>query len=91
MSPFFGPTQAIDHNLYVHNDELFLSNYTAGLRVANIEDLANPVDIGFFDTFPENDNTAFDGVWSTYPYFPSGNIIINDVTQGLFIVRKTGT
>jgi len=90
-SPFFGPSQAIDHNLYVRGDELFLSNYTAGMRVANITDQQAPFDIGFFDTFPENDNTAFNGVWSIYPYFPSGNIIINDVSQGFFVVRKSGT
>ena len=90
-SPFFGPSQAIDHNLYVNGDELFLSNYTAGMRVADITDLSSPVDTGFFDTFPENDNTAFNGVWSIYPYFPSGNIIINDVSQGFFVVRKSGT
>ncbi len=90
-SPFFGPSQAIDHNLYVNGNELFLSNYTAGMRVADISDKAAPFDIGFFDTFPPNDNTSFDGVWSIYPYFSSGNIIINDVTQGLFIVRRSGT
>lgn len=90
-SPFFGPSQAIDHNLYVDGDELFLSNYTAGMRVADITDLASPVDTGFFDTFPENDNTSFNGVWSIYPYFASGNIIINDVSQGFFVVRKSGT
>lgn len=91
VNPFFGPTQAIDHNLYVNGDELFLSNYTAGMRVADISDLSSPVDTGFFDTFPENDNTSFNGVWSIYPYFPSGNIIINDVSQGFFVVRKSGT
>lgn len=90
-SPFFGPSQAIDHNLYVNGDELFLSNYTAGLRVADISDMTTPMDIGFFDTFPENDNTAFSGVWSIYPYFPSGNIIINDITEGFFVIRRTGT
>lgn len=91
ISPYFGPSAAIDHNLYVNGDELFLSNYTAGMRVADITDLTAPFDTGFFDTFPDNDNTSFNGVWSIYPYFPSGNIIINDVTEGFFIVRKTGT
>jgi len=90
-SPFFGPNQAIDHNLYVNGNEVFLSNYTAGMRVADITNRTAPFDIGFFDTFPENDNTSFDGVWSIYPYFPSGNIIINDLSQGLFIVRRSGT
>ena len=91
VGPFFGVNQAIDHNLYVNGDELFLSNYTAGMRVADISNKTAPVDIGFFDTFPANDNTSFDGVWSIYPYFPSGNIIINDIDGGLFIVRRSGT
>ena len=91
ISPFFGPNQAIDHNLYVNGNELFLSNYTAGMRVATISNKTAPVDIGHFDTFPQSDNTEFNGVWSIYPYFSSGNIIINDINRGLFIVRKSGT
>ena len=42
---------------------------------------------GFFDTFPANNNTSFNGVWNVYPYFDSGNIVISDIEGGLFIVR----
>ena len=93
VGPYFGPNQAIDHNLYVKGSELFLSNYTAGLRVADISGgtLESISDIGLFDTFPENDATESNGVWSIYPYFDSGNIIISDITNGFFIVRKTGS
>lgn len=93
IGPYFGPYQAIDHNLYVNGTELFLSNYTAGLRVADISGggLDGITDVGFFDSFPENDATEFNGVWSVYPYFDSGNIIISDVTNGFFIIRKTGS
>jgi hypothetical protein len=48
-------------------------------------------EVGYFDTYPENDNTAFNGAWSVYPFFDSGNIIINDIEKGLFVVRKSGT
>ena len=48
-------------------------------------------EVGYFDTFPTNNNTGFDGAWSVYPYFTSGNIIIGDIDRGLFIVRKGGT
>ena len=48
-------------------------------------------EIGYFDTHPANNNTAFNGAWSVYPYFASGNIIINDIERGLIIVRKSGT
>ncbi|WP_405211083.1 choice-of-anchor B family protein [Dokdonia sp. Asnod2-E02] len=91
--PYFGPTQAIDHNLYVKDFDLYLTNYTAGLRIADISgsSLESITDIGSFDTHPENDATEFSGAWSVYPYFDSGNIIISDITRGLFIIRKSGT
>ncbi|WP_299147695.1 choice-of-anchor B family protein [uncultured Dokdonia sp.] len=91
--PYFGPTQAIDHNLYVKDSDLYLTNYTTGLRIADISgsSLESITDIGSFDTHPENDATEFSGAWSVYPYFDSGNIIISDITRGLFIIRKSGT
>ena len=46
-------------------------------------------EVGFFDTYPENDNTSFNGAWNVYPYFNSGNIIISDINRGLFIIRKS--
>ncbi|TYA70136.1 choice-of-anchor B family protein [Seonamhaeicola marinus] len=90
---YFGPTSAIDHNGYVKGDNFFFANYNAGMRVLDISDIENTnvSEVGFFDTYPDNNNTGFDGAWTVYPYLPSGNIIISDVTNGLFIVRKSGT
>ena len=90
---FTGDTGATDHNLYVKGNEVFLSNYTRGIRVADISDIAtgNLVDTGSFDTYLENNGTSFNGVWSIYPYFNSNNIIVSDVDGGLFILRRTGT
>ncbi len=94
-SIFTATHQAIDHNGYVKGDEYFMANYRAGMRVfdiSNISNITRPMsEIGYFDTFPTNNSTGFNGAWSVYPYFPSGNIIINDIEQGLFIVRKSGT
>ncbi|MEO0571491.1 MAG: choice-of-anchor B family protein [Bacteroidota bacterium] len=88
---YTGPTAAIDHNGYVNGDEFFLANYTAGMRVLDISDISgrNISEIGFFDTFPSNNGTSFNGVWSVYPYFESGKIIINDSDTGFFVVRKS--
>ena len=90
---FTGDTGAIDHNLYIKGNEVFLSNYTRGIRVADISGITtgNLFDTGSFDTFPTNNNTSFNGVWSIYPYFSSNNIIISDIDGGLFIIRRTGT
>ena len=88
---YSGPTRAIDHNGYVKGDEFFLSNYTAGLRVIDISSVtpASMNEIGYFDTYPSNDATSFNGAWSVYPFFPSGNIIVSDINSGLFVVRKS--
>ncbi|WP_136480453.1 choice-of-anchor B family protein [Cognatitamlana onchidii] len=88
---YFGPSDAVDHNGYVKGNSYFLANYTAGMRVIDLTDIENKnlTEVGFFDTHPENNNTSFDGAWSVYPYFPSGNIIISDINRGLFIVRKS--
>ncbi|MCC1483318.1 choice-of-anchor B family protein [Winogradskyella immobilis] len=86
---YFGPTNAIDHNGYVNGNNFYVANYTAGIRVIDVSNISNGVmtETGFFDTFPANNNTSFNGVWNVYPYFDSGNIVISDIEGGLFIVR----
>ena len=92
---YFGPSAAIDHNGYVRGNNFYLANYRAGMRVLDIPTLlsANNAtsEIGYFDTYPDNDGTSFTGAWSLYPYFASGNIVISDTKYGMFIVRKSGT
>lgn len=81
-------TSSIDHNLYVLGNRVFQANYSAGLRVLEFGDLANAEisEVAFFDTVPATGVGAFDGAWSVYPYLPSGNIIVSDGINGLFIL-----
>lgn len=91
-STYSGITRAIDHNGYVKGNKYYLANYRAGLRVldiSNIESTINSMnEVGYFDTYPESDSPDFDGAWSVYPYFSSGNIVISDIKRGLFVIRK---
>jgi choice-of-anchor B domain-containing protein len=75
---FFGETDAIDHNGYVVGDTFYLANYSAGIRMFDISDIenGNMTPAGYFDTYPNNNNTNFSGVWNVYPFFASGNIMI---------------
>ncbi|WP_439129935.1 choice-of-anchor B family protein, partial [Polaribacter sp.] len=88
---YLGKFAAIDHNGYVKGNLFFQANYTAGVRIIDITNIENKdiEEVGFFDTYPENNNTGFDGAWNVYPYLPSGNIIISDINRGLFIIRKS--
>ena len=88
---YLGATEAIDHNGYVKGNFYYQASYRAGLRVLDISQIGNKTftETAFFDTYPEDNATAFDGVWSVYPYFASGNIVISDINRGLFVVRKS--
>tara|TARA_B100001059_G_scaffold92172_1_gene91209 strand:- start:9086 stop:10339 length:1254 start_codon:yes stop_codon:yes gene_type:complete len=88
---YFGGVNAIDHNGYVKGNKFYLASYTAGLRVLDISQVQNKSvkEIGFFDTYPSNNNPKFNGVWSIYPFFESGIIAINDIDSGLFIVKAS--
>jgi choice-of-anchor B domain-containing protein len=85
---FFGTTPATDHNLYVRGRYMYQSNYVAGLRVIDVKDPANPVEVGYFDTVPVGENQpGFAGSWSNFPYFKSGVVAVTSMREGLFMVR----
>jgi choice-of-anchor B domain-containing protein len=85
---FYGNTAATDHNLYVKGHYVYQSNYVAGLRVLDIKDPANPVEVGYFDTVPYGENQpGFAGSWSNYPYFRSGVVAVTSMREGFFMVR----
>lgn len=85
-----GPTLATDHNGYVKGNTFYLANNAAGLRVIDISEIDNGVmtEIGYFDSHPLNDFAGYEGIWSTYPYFESGNIVISD-REGFFVVKPS--
>jgi len=87
VGTFTSGTPSIDHNLYTRDSVIYQSNYRSGLRVFDGLDPTNPVEIAYFDTYPGSDAPEFNGAWSNYPFFPSGNVIISDIERGLFIVR----
>jgi choice-of-anchor B domain-containing protein len=87
VAEHFGPTGAIDHNMYVRGDLLFHSNYHFGLRVIDITDPAAPVERGFFDTHPPDDALGFDGSWSNYPWLADGVVAVTSAQEGLFLLR----
>ena len=91
VSTFTSGLPAIDHNNYVRGTTLYQANYRSGLRVFDLsDDPTRPVQVAWFDTYPGSDGTAFNGAWSTYPYFGSGVVLISDIERGLFIVDVHG-
>jgi choice-of-anchor B domain-containing protein len=83
----FGETLTIDHNLYIKDGLMYQSNYVSGLRVLDISDPENPVEVGYFDTVPWDESVTFDGSWSNYPFFASGTIVVSSGKEGVFFLK----
>ena len=82
---YIAETPDTDHNLYIRDNLMYQSNYGAGLRILDITDRTDPVEIAYFD------NSPYGGAsWSNYPYFESGVVVMTSTGDGLFIVRNTG-
>jgi hypothetical protein len=52
--------------------------------VLDISDPFNPVKVGEYDTYAAPTPT-YNGAWGCYPFFPSGNVVISDMSTGLYI------
>lgn len=89
VGTYTGQTAAIDHNGFTLGNYYYMSNYRRGLSVIDVSDPTNMKDVALFDTFsvPQENSANFNGAWGTYPYLPSGNILVSDIEYGLFVVK----
>jgi len=87
-----GTNLSTDHNGYVVGNLFYLASYRAGMRVLDISNIANQslTEIGYFDTFPDNDNVGTSGLWNVYPFFESGNIVLSG-GPGFTLVKANDT
>jgi len=89
LGAYVHSTAAIDHNLYTHEGYVYESNYRAGLRILDTEQVASGIlnQVAYFDIYPANDNPQFNGTWSNYPYFESGVVAVSHIEDGLFLLQ----
>ncbi len=91
---YTNPSISIDHNLYMVGGCAVQANYRSGLRIVDLRDALGVTDpesvvteLGFFDIWPDGDAAAFNGMWSNYAFFPSGNIVASGIEQGLYVLK----
>lgn len=76
----------IPHNVHVFNDFLVISYYTDGCIIVDAARPDNLIEVGNYDTYLEK-HVGFSGVWGAYPFLPSGNVLVTDRGNGLFILE----
>lgn len=79
----------IDHNLYVHGNHVYASNYEAGLRILRIDNLSQAAmtEVAWFDVYPQSDSVSFNGTWNNYRFPRSGNVIVTGIDEGFFVLK----
>ena len=86
---YIAANRSSDHNLYIRDNLMYQSNYASGLRIFDVSDPVNPVEVGYFDPVTVvPDSPGFIGSWSNYPYFESGTIVITSIDEGLFVLKR---
>jgi len=85
VAVFSNSTASRDHNLYTRGERIFQANYRGGFRLLDASSPLALSEIGYFDTYPPDDDAHYNGLWSVYPYFPSGTVIGSDIEKGLFV------
>lgn len=84
-----GPTP---HNPFMVGKTCYIAYYQDGLQVYDVSDASQPVRLGYFDTHYQTPlggpypSPAYQGAWGAYPYLPSGNVLVSDMQNGLYVL-----
>jgi choice-of-anchor B domain-containing protein len=85
-------TTTIPHNAHIDGDLAIISYYTLGVKIVDISDPFDIVEVAAFDSYPANDGGTYDGCWGAYPFFQTNPdlIVIADINTGLYILEYKG-
>jgi choice-of-anchor B domain-containing protein len=81
-----GITTSQVHNVEIYGDTAVVAHRSAGVRVLNISNPQNPVEVAWYDTYPQNDGNAQVGTWGVY-MFPSRKVICSNKETGLWVLK----
>jgi len=84
-----GPTP---HNPFMVGNICYIAYYQDGLQVYDVSVPTAPVRIGYFDTQYQTplggpySGQNYSGAWGAYPFLPSGNVLVSDMQNGLYVL-----
>lgn len=82
---------SIPHNQIVACNYLYVSYYYDGLQIYDIRQPERPQRVAYYPTSVLPHRKTYEGAWGVYPFLPSGNILVSDMQEGLFILGGVDT
>ncbi|MBK9637324.1 MAG: choice-of-anchor B family protein [Bacteroidetes bacterium] len=80
---------SIIHNTYIRNNFAISSYYKDGVTIVDVSRPKNMITVGKYDTYTQGSGNGFNGAWGVHPFLPSGNLIVSDINNGLFVLTPT--
>jgi hypothetical protein len=86
----------IPHNGWIKGGYLYVAYYEAGLVAFDVSNPYEPLEVGRIETYRDPGQTGtntkniqgrYEGAWNVYTGLTSGNILVNDMFSGLFVVK----
>ncbi len=86
-------TTSTDHNGYTIGNRYYVAHYKRGLVIFDSTTPTALTEIGSFDTYlsPSANSAGTDGAWGVYPFLPSGTLLVSDIENGLFLLKRNET
>lgn len=88
VSEYLAPSK-LAHNAHVEGDFAFISHYQSGVRMVDIRQPSNPVEVAFFDTYPAGEHPRFNGCWGVFPHTARGYVYASDIEGYLTLLKAT--
>lgn len=79
---------SIVHNTHIKEDWAVTSWYRDGVVIVDGHRPQNLVQVANYDTYA-GAGDGFDGAWGVYPFLPSGNLVVSNIDEGLFVLAPT--
>jgi choice-of-anchor B domain-containing protein len=93
VTSYIGGNTSTDHNGYTIGDRYYVSHYKRGLVIFNVGNPRALAEVGSFDTYlsPSANSAGTDGAWGVYPFLPSGTLLVSDIENGMFLLKRNET
>ncbi len=93
VTSYTGGTTTTDHNGYTIGNRYYVSHYKRGLVIFDSTNPRALAEMGSFDTYlsPAANTAGTDGAWGVYPFLPSGTLLVSDIENGMFLLKRNET